>query len=905
MKYLFRTLLAIAILSAPFKNNLNAQSITSISSPGATTTGSAGAWQLNWVTSTTTGSMIQRIDLTLANYNGAKLFFDATNNNSDWQVQFGAATSGAWKTFCQDKGGLGAKETVYIRNISTTPGTYKNTILIGIGPTSASCATFSTSVSFNIEVTVTSSGVYTWVGTSGTDSLYTTAANWSPVRTTPKSSDYLCVNLGTVDAPVKTTIDISGVTESINQFKIYDYNTVDFKCSTDATWTVGNGAASGLGIDYNLFANAVMRKTGSAQLNVVIPANDSLLGLGVIGTVNGTLKFSGAGKHTLTNDIRTTGGTLSFVPSSRNTLYLNGTNQTISGTGGTLYIDSMMNVQVGRASTTTALTLNRTLPLFSTLKLLANTTINSNTPSSSSATDWNAWTPNLQFKAATKAGAKSRGELDMFPTTAVINGGSLFEIQGTNVRSYKMFGVPLKNGVNLSQFTDNIDITGNYAFNNRDSFSTTCSYCISSAFAWYESSQSWVAFSSGNNANTIPHGTGVMIFFRGTKKYNLGNPYTDANSSIIDFKGELFSGDHTVNLDYNGSGTDANLRGYNLVSNPYPSAIDFKEVSKGTGVKYKFLVYDGRAKTYNIWDSTLTSLTKTGSTKFSNGAANNSRIIEAGASFFVIAGKSGESITFTESSKRPGMKSTIDHFKASSNNLKCNEMRLGIRFKNDSVPENDNALIQTDMNYDGIVNGKDEFDAPKMFGGFLGIGTVATDNVWMSIDRRPASEEKTYTIPVRIKTPEDNTYRISYDGCENNAGRYQVSIVDKLLNKVIPVRNGSEYTFDKTSTDAMIEDRFELLLTSNQEALTGTKNIEKNQFVIYPNPSISGEVTLVSNVSNPLQKVEIYSMEGKLVKSILVNSVSDMQKINFEGHGNYMVKMIGSKSIQTEIVIFK
>jgi hypothetical protein len=278
------------------------------------------------------------------------------------------------------------------------------------------------------------------------------------------------------------------------------------------------------------------------------------------------------------------------VPISLNTLYLDGVSQTIMGTSGTLYIDSFMNVQVGKASTTTSLTLNRSLPLFSTLKMLPNSSITSNVPASSSATNWNAWEPYLQFKAATKTGAKSRGELDILPSTATITGGSLFEIQGTNVRSYKMFGIPLKNGVNLSQFSDNIDITGNYAFNNRDSFSTTCSYCVSSAFSWYESSQSWVAYSSGNNANNVPLGTGIMMFFRGTKAYNLGNPYTDANASIIDFKGEIFSGDHTVNLDYNSSGTDPSLRGYNLISNPYPCAIDFKEITKVSGFKQKFQV---------------------------------------------------------------------------------------------------------------------------------------------------------------------------------------------------------------------------------------------------------------------------------------------------------------------------
>lgn len=886
---------------------LNAQSITGISSPGATTSGSAGSWRLDWTTSTSTSSIYQRIDVSLANYNGQKLFFDATNNSSDWQVQFGSPSSSAWKTFCQEKGGLSATETVYIRNISTTPGTYKNTILIGIG--SGSCASFTSTVTMNVEVTVTNSGVYTWIGTSGTDSLYTTSTNWTPTRSTVSTSDYLCVNLGSVSNPIKTTIDISGVTETIGQFRIYGNNTVDFKCTTNnSNWTVGNSSSSG-GKDFLVSTDAVMRKTGGATLNVIIPSNDSFVGEGVLGTVAGTLNFSGAGTHIQSGNISTFGGTLSYKPSTTNTLFLSGYSQAISGTAGTLYIDTMMNVNVGHGSATssskTTLTLNRTLQINSTLKLLDYSTIVSNAPASSSASDFNAWVPFLQLKGEMFVGSRKRGQLDVFPTTATITGGCLFEIAGTNVRAYRMFGIPLKNGVNLSQFADNIDLTGNYSGSNKDSFSTTCSWCVSSAFAWYESSQSWVAFNSGNTANRVDLGTGIMMFFRGTKTNGLGNPSASANNSIIDFKGELFTGSKTINLDYNSSGTTAGLRGYNLVANPYPCAIDFKKVVKPSGFKQKFQVYDGRAKTYNVWDSTISgNLSRSGSNKFTSSSQNNARIIDAGASFFAIASGTGESIQFTESSKTPTLKSSIDHFKATENTLKCNELRIGVQFMNDSIPENDNSLIQMDMNYEGISDLNDNFDAPKLFGGFLGIGPVSTDGVWMSIDRRPANTQKVYSMPLRIKTPENNLYKITMEACESNAMRYNVTLVDKMLSKVIPFKNGMEYQFIKTSLDNLIEDRFELMFTSNQEITTSTKSLTKVGMNVYPNPSLNGEFNIVSNVGDKLEKVQIYSLDGKLVKEMTFDSFGEFNRLKIDNKGTYILKLIGTKSVSSEMIIF-
>ncbi len=888
-------------------SNLNAQAITSISSPGATTSGSAGSWKLDWITSTTTSSIYQRIDLTLTGYAGQKLIFDASVNSSDWQVQFGSAGSGAWKTFCQEKGGLGANETVYIRNASTTPGTYKNTIYIGIS--SSGCSGYTPAVTMNVEVTVTSSGVYTWIGTSGTDSLYTTSTNWSPTRSTVSSTDYLCVNLGSAVVPVSTTIDISNVTETIGQFKIYENNTVDFKCTTNnANWTVGNGSASG-GKDFILSPNAVMRKTGGATLNITIPANDSFVGSGVLGTVAGTLNFNGAGKHIQSGNISTFGGTLSYKPTVANTLQLTGFSQSISGTNGTLYIDSMMNVTVGDATATssskTTLTLNRKMELWSTLKLLGNSILVSNTPASSSSADFHSWNPFLQLKAPVSVGAKYRGQLDVFPTTASINGGCLFEIAGTNVRAYRMFGIPLKNGVNLSQFADNIDITGNYSGSNKDSFSTTCTYCVSSAFAWYESSQSWVAYNSGNSANKVDHGTGIMMFFRGTKTNGLGSPTTAANNSIIDFKGELFTGSKTINLDYNSSGTTAGLRGYNLVANPYPCAIDFHKVVKPSGFKQKFQVYDGRAKTYNIWDSTISgNLSRSGSNKFTASSQNNSRIIDAGASFFAIASGTGESIEFVESSKVPTLKSSIDHFKSTENSLKCSEIRIGIHFMNDSIPENDNSLIQMDMNYEGIKAENDEFDAPKLFGGFLGIGPVSTDGVWMSIDRRPANTEKTYSVPLRVKTPENNQYKITMEACESNSMRYNVVLVDKLLSKVIPFKNGVNYQFVKTSLDNLIEDRFELIYTSNQEVTTSVTDMNKNVVSVYPNPSNNGEFNVVSMSGNKISKIQLFSIDGKLAKTFDSDSLVEYKKIKIETKGTYILRIIGTNAVSSQIIMF-
>ncbi len=894
-------------------SNLNAQTITGLSIPGATANGSGTTWNVNFITSSSTTSGYKAIDVAMNGTKGEYLVFDDTSASSDWEVVQGQPSGGSWFGFCKtmlinDNACTGnCTMRFYIRNKGTVNGTYKNNITIAIGNSGSSCS-YNSSGSYTLGVTmekVTSSGIYTWIGThGGGDSTWGQSDNWSPTRTSPSNSDILVVDLGTKTNTVTSTIDIGGVTESISQFKIFNYNNVVFKGITaNSSITFGNGSA---GDDFFVDSFGSMITSGTKIFQLIIPTGNTFQCYGKFGMNYGSTLMDGPGKYTFSNDLNLTHGVLYFRSyTGKNTFYFNGTNQFLNGTASYLNIDSMVDIQIGRVGATTTFTINRKLELYSTLKILANTTVKSNTPSGTSAADFNSWQPFLQLRSPLKLGAKSRGQIDVVPSTSTITGGCLFEIAATNVRSYKMFGIPLKNGVNLSQFSDNIDLTGTSSGNNKDSFSTGCTYCISSVFNWDETSQSWSAYNSGNTANTIPHGKGIMVFVRGPKSYQLGNPFTGGEYVSVDFKGELFVGSKTVNLDYNSAGSSSSLKGLNLVSNPYPCAIDFNEISKPSGFKQKFQVYDGRAKTYNIWDSTVSgSLSRSGSTKFVNSSQNRSRIIEAGGSFFAIASGTGESLTFTESCKITSVASTNDQFKATSNNLKCNELRLGIQFKNDSVPENDNALIQMDMNYNGITKSADNYDAPKIYGGFLGIGALSEDNVWMSIDRRPAYNEKTYSIPLRVRTPENNVYKITMDACENNNLRNNVFLVDKMLSKVVPFKNGMEYEFIKSTIDNYTEDRFDLMFTANQEVTASMRSVNNSGITIYPNPSMSGEFNIVSSSGDGIQYGEIYSIDGKLVKRVVFDEFGSINKFKLEVKGTYVLKLVGSNVVSSEMIIF-
>ncbi len=114
----------------------------------------------------------------------------------------------------------------------------------------------------------------------------------------------------------------------------------------------------------------------------------------------------------------------------------------------------------------------------------------------------------------------------------------------------------------------------------------------------------------------------------------------DASVPItLDLTGELTQGTVVVDLDYTDSGSDEDV-GWNLVGNPYASAIDWDLITKTASVDPGVAVSDNGATgsvEYHFWDGSVGTLT-------------NGRIA-SGQSFWVLANAAGQSITIEESSK--------------------------------------------------------------------------------------------------------------------------------------------------------------------------------------------------------------------------------------------------------------
>lgn len=921
MRHIFNTLVLLTF----FTTSLNAQTpeILNIFAKGSNAKkGATGTWQLDW-TSGSNSTVYRTVYITYTNQknNSAKLVVDASNTASGWEVQIGNPGSNSWHNICRTKtvsvnntqNGDTITESVELRYTGTSTGSLSNTIYFGFG---SNCSNYTSYGNLEVSINNISGNLYTWTGQSGIDSFYTTPTNWSPTRSNPATTDVLVVDLASPGSPIQTTIDISGVTESIGQFIIYPNNNVTFKCTSDAQWTVGNGIT---GTDFVQHDSTAIRKTGSGELEIIIPTNNSLDIDGSITTVAGDLLFSGAGTHNISGDIKTVGGLLNFTPSSgTNTLYLDGSKQTLSGnsyvsSNPTLYIDTNFNVTVGTSATSPVdtLTLQRTLPIYSVLTLQQGTRIISNTPASSSESDWHAWEPFLQLKAPQFNQATKRGQLNVMPTTSFIVGGSQFEIFGTNVRAYRMIGLPFAHGVNLSQFSDDIDLTGVVTAGNKDSFETNCSVCKTSAFHWNEGSGAWSGYSSGATANVLPKGKGTLVFFRGRKTNGLGDTSAAANEGIIDFKGTLQVGDYTYTLSKSGGSQD--FDGFNLIANPYPSNITFDQVySKHRGkMKPRFRTYDARRKTYNIWDSTVTnSPGKSGARKFANATNQQAKIIAAGGAFFVEAENNNETVSFTESMKTPFAEATTAHHGVQElNETPCNELQLSLSYDSDTLFDSDNVTIQFDLNDERVSHNANETDVVEFYAGYLGIGTVSPEGKWLTIDRRPkmALPNETYTVPLKTVYPKDalNNLIIDFNFCSDKQSNYRVQLIDKVKNTSTEVTDLGSYYYQINNTEEKKDNRFELLFTGIDQN-SDIQNIIQNQFVVFPNPS--KENLYISNTNGELIKeIFLTNSIGQLVKHTSINNHATLQKIEISDleTGIYFINITTQHNHENHTVIIE
>lgn len=397
---------------------------------------------------------------------------------------------------------------------------------------------------------------------------------------------------------------------------------------------------------------------------------------------------------------------------------------------------------------------------------------------------------------------------------------------------------------------------------------------------------------SNNSTSNLFLGSYLFDFTQSTNSWNaLGAPtntpldetrgymtyYPAGANTTYNFAGPINNGNFTA-LTSATAPYGANL-GWNLVPNPYPSAIDWNAASGWTKTNIAGSIYfwpagaAASSSNYSTWNGTT-----------GTGAPAGSRYIPIGQSFFV-------------------------HATAASPVLSMNN---GVRvhntqafYKNDETPTELLRLkAETSIGVDDIVvhfrpeasqQFDDEYDAYKLTGGSDApqLSSITSDNKKVSINSLPFSTtDEVVPLFFSVNTASDVTFTAS--GMEGFYSTPPIYLEDVVENKVIDLQLQPKYSFHYIPGQ---ENRFNLRFTN----ITGQNETEAiNGLIYHSNRQI--------NISIPVLEakevdVRIFDISGRLIVNtkVILNGLTHVEAP--KSSGVYIVRVIAGKKVISKKVI--
>lgn len=472
---------------------------------------------------------------------------------------------------------------------------------------------------------------------------------------------------------------------------------------------------------------------------------------------------------------------------------------------------------------------------------------------------------------------------------------------GNNKRKWRFLSFPVHNGnggMPISEFIDDIHVTGSGASANGFD---ECGGCGASLRTYTES----VAGSSGNgwtnpaSINTIiPTGLGFEVFVRGDRT-TVQNPFSGSSiptDVTIDYTGLLNSGSYNFNLSYTNTGNSGD--GFNLVANPYPSAIDWVSSTGWTrsNINIHAYVYDANTGSYGTVSTSGTT----------TGASNISRYIPLGQAFFVKANATNPSIGMTEA-----VKTNVTPFnffksaKAASTDISY------AKFKLTSPNYEDNLVIRLDSS--ALDSAKDVDDAFKFFNDRLNFYTRSKENINLAINHYPFPDsvivEDTINVSVfsyNDSTIEYRTHTIEFVENENIDNDIIFELLDNYTNERINITELGVYSFDiDSNTSSYGNNRFKFVI---YRLGTGINKVKNNKTItVYPNPA--NNMIYFKNSSTMPEEVSIslLNLQGQeiLKENKMMNTNNSFLSVKNIQEGIYLLQIQSKSGIEVHKIIVK
>jgi hypothetical protein len=388
--------------------------------------------------------------------------------------------------------------------------------------------------------------------------------------------------------------------------------------------------------------------------------------------------------------------------------------------------------------------------------------------------------------------------------------------------------------------------------------------------------QGYKAWITTSNAETLVPGVGydaymwngvanTTVSFRGTinrGSINLGIVTTPASNSITHTSNGVPSAD-----------------GWNLVGNPYPSAIQWNNGAgwSRTNIDPTVWVWDVVGR---VWHS-FNANTLVGD--LTNG------VIALGQGFWVYAPTPGAaSITINEQAKSTA---------GSGSYYRQIADVPAIRVSLSQGEFADNSfIIFDDEEITGMNNGK---NSPKLQLGIERLSVALINNTGARLGHIAIRRDNFDDIPISVFGEKSGSYKLGFEpiGGVNDYNEYY--LVDNKLGIATKIANGA-YEFEMEGLDAVVSSRFRLTKRPLPVEENKTLNLS-----CYPNP-VKDILKLIVNSVN-VKSITILDFSGRTIKTVPFErngllTYSDLDVSAFDS-GVYLIKVLTKEGIVTQKVV--
>ena len=320
-------------------------------------------------------------------------------------------------------------------------------------------------------------------------------------------------------------------------------------------------------------------------------------------------------------------------------------------------------------------------------------------------------------------------------------------------------------------------------------------------------------------------------------------------------------------LTYTSSGGSSE-DGWNMIGNPFPSAIDWDACTGKTNLNAAAAVWNGSA--YIDWNGSTGSLTD--------------GIIPAMQGFWIQTNAASPALTFPHSAKV-----------VSTTGFYANQLNNHIVLSISNSDYTDKTYIH--FRDEASADFDNQYDSYKLFGlpEVAQVYSKSKSGTELSINSLGLLAENT-TIPIGFRCNKSGKYELELNGIFSFDNPVKVYLIDMLDQKFIEITEDSyKYVFHHDADDSEL--RFALAFRMSNSSLD-----ENNIFV----PAVfskGNEITVIN--TNTLSKIKIYDIMGALIteKDCQPNtSATIMMEV---AKGPYIVRIDSNEGIYTQKVIMQ